>query len=64
VVAPWSLIFVQAQADQTGNLAAADLFRSGGFFDISTGVKLKVNSAMTGFAANDRWRLLDWYTLA
>ncbi|MCX6857360.1 MAG: autotransporter-associated beta strand repeat-containing protein [Verrucomicrobia bacterium] len=49
--------------DQSGNLAAADLFRTGGLFDISTGVKLKVNSAMTGFAANDRWRLLDWNTL-
>jgi hypothetical protein len=52
------------QGDQTGNLAAADLFRTGGLFDISTGVKLKVNSTMTGFAANDRWRLLDWYALA
>jgi autotransporter-associated beta strand protein len=52
------------QGDQTGNLAAADLFRTGGRFDISTGVKLKVTSAMTGFAANDRWRLLDWYALA
>lgn len=50
--------------DQTGNLAAADLFRTGGLFNISTGVKLKVTSAMTGFAANDRWRLLDWNTLA
>jgi fibronectin-binding autotransporter adhesin len=49
--------------DQSGNLAAADLFRTGGLFDISTGVKLKVTSAMTGFAANDRWRLLDWNTL-
>ena len=52
------------QGDQTANLAAADLFRTGGLFNISTGVKLKVNSAMTGFAANDRWRLLDWYALA
>jgi autotransporter-associated beta strand protein len=52
------------QGDQTGNLAAADILRTGGLFDISTGVKLKVNSAMTGFAANDSWRLLDWYALA
>jgi len=52
------------QGNQTGNLAAADLFRTGGLFNISTGVKLKVNSAMTGFAANDSWRLLDWSSLA
>jgi fibronectin-binding autotransporter adhesin len=51
------------QGNQTGNLAAADLFRTGGLFNISTGVKLKVNSAMTGFAANDSWRLLDWNTV-
>lgn len=49
--------------DQSGTASAADYFRTGGNLVIDTGVKLRVNSTMSGFAENDRWRLLDWNTL-
>lgn len=49
--------------DNTANANAADRFRTGGAFEIGTGVKLRVNSALSGYAENDSWQLLDWTTL-
>lgn len=49
--------------DQSGTASAADYFRTGGNLVIDSGVKLRVNSSMSGFAENDTWRLLDWNTL-
>ena len=49
--------------DQSSIVSSSDLFRTGGSFNIQSGVKLRVSSSMTGFAANDRWRLFDWTTL-
>jgi len=51
--------------NNTTQAASSDLLRIGGTLQIQPGSMLKVSgNGLTGYAAGDEWRLIDWSTLS
>jgi autotransporter-associated beta strand protein len=60
----FDLISGAGLGDNSANAASADLLRIGGATTLMPGATLRVNgNGLTGYAAGDQWKLLDWTTL-
>jgi len=58
-------LFSGVGLDNTLNTSAADILAVSGTFTLGTGTILKVSNPnnLTGFTANDQWKLFDWSSL-
>lgn len=60
----FDLISGAGLGDNTGSAASADLLRVGGTMTLNAGAKLTISGGgMSGWAAGDQWKLIDWSTL-
>lgn len=60
----FDLISGAGTGDNSGNETSADLLRVGGSLTINPGATLRIlGNGLSGYAAGDQWRLVDWTTL-
>ncbi|GEP41509.1 beta strand repeat-containing protein [Brevifollis gellanilyticus] len=60
----FDLISGAGLGDNTGIAASADLLRIGGTMTLNAGARLTISGgSMSGWAAGDQWKLIDWSTL-
>lgn len=59
-------LFSGVGQNNTSNASAADILAVSGTFTLGTGTILKVSNpnSLTGFTANDQWKLFDWSNLS